>query len=77
MYKCTGIPIGVGISTTKTLAKLANHAAKRWYKSTGGVLDLRDPDRRNQALQHIDVGDVWGVGRRLEEKLKLLGSEMN
>ena len=75
VYKCTGIPIGVGISTTKTLAKLANHAAKRWYKSTGGVLDLRDPDRRNRALQHIDVGDVWGVGRRLEEKLKLLGIE--
>ena len=73
VYKCTGIPVGVGISTTKTLAKLANHSAKRWYKSTGGVLDLRDPDRRNRALQHIDVGDVWGVGRRLEEKLALLG----
>ncbi|SER20882.1 MULTISPECIES: Y-family DNA polymerase [Pseudomonas] len=75
VFKCTGIPVGVGIATTKTLAKLANHAAKRWYKSTGGVLDLRDPDRRNRALQHIDVGDVWGVGRRLEEKLKLLGIE--
>ena len=75
VYKCTGLPVGVGIGTTKTLAKLASFSAKRWSKSTGGVLDLRDPDRRNRALQHIDVGDVWGVGQRLEEKLKMLGIE--
>ncbi|GGM25828.1 DNA polymerase V subunit UmuC [Pseudomonas asuensis] len=73
VYKCTGLPVGVGIGTTKTLAKLASYSAKRWHKSTGGVLDLCDPDRRNRALQHIDVGDVWGVGRRLNEKLNMLG----
>lgn len=39
----TGIPTGVGIAPTKTLAKLANYAAKRWQKQTGGVVDLRDP----------------------------------
>jgi len=37
----TGIPTGVGIATTKTLAKLANHAAKRWQRQTGGVVDIR------------------------------------
>lgn len=75
VYKCTGLPVGVGISTTKTLAKLASYSAKRWHNSTGGVLDLRDPDRRNRALQHVDVGEVWGVGRRLEERLKMMGIE--
>jgi len=38
----TGLPIGVGISTTKTLAKLANYAAKH-YPATGGVVDLTNP----------------------------------
>ncbi|HEY6610271.1 MAG TPA: DNA polymerase V subunit UmuC, partial [Pseudomonas sp.] len=32
VLRCTGIPVGVGIATSKTLAKLANHAAKRWQR---------------------------------------------
>ena len=37
----TGIPVGIGIANTKTLAKLANNAAKRWQKQTGGVVCCR------------------------------------
>lgn len=73
IYKGTGIPVGVGISGTKTLAKLANRAAKRWRKQTGGVVDLRDPERREKLLKAMPVGDVWGVGRRLTERLDAIG----
>lgn len=41
----TGLTVGVGIAPTKTLAKLANHAAKKWSK-TGGVLDLSNLERQ-------------------------------
>ena len=66
---CTGIPTGVGIGPSKTLAKLANYAAKRWQKQTGGVVDIRDPERRSKLLAATPVGEVWGVGRRLTARL--------
>lgn len=58
----TSIPVGIGIATTKTLAKLANNAAKRWQKQTGGVVDIRDPVRRDKLLKAMPVEEVWGVG---------------
>ena len=69
----TGIPVGVGIATTKTLAKLANYAAKRWQKQTGGVVDICDPDKRDKLLRAVEVSEVWGVGRRMTEHLNNLG----
>lgn len=69
----TGIPVGVGIAGTKTLAKLANHSAKRWQKQTGGVVELLDPVRRDKVLRVTDVSDVWGIGRRMTEKLNGMG----
>ncbi len=44
VLRCTGIPVGVGIAQTKTLAKLANRAAKLWQRQTGGVVDIRQPE---------------------------------
>lgn len=73
VLKWTGIPTGVGIAGTKTLAKLANHAAKKWQRQTGGVVDLRDPDRRDKVLRVLSVSDVWGVGRRMTEHLNAQG----
>ncbi|CDF82680.1 Protein umuC [Pseudomonas knackmussii B13] len=73
VLRCTGIPVGVGIGTSKTLAKLANHGAKKWQAQTGGVLDVRDPVRRDRLLNACDVGDVWGVGRRMKEHLNAQG----
>lgn len=72
VLRWTGIPVGVGLGPTKTLAKLANWAAKTWRKS-GGVIDLRDPARRDRLLQLTAVGEVWGVGRRLAARLQPLG----
>ena len=68
----TGITVGIGIAPTKTLAKLANHAAKK-YPATGSVVDLMDSDRQKRLLALVDVSDVWGVGRRTTAKLKAKG----
>lgn len=68
----TGIPVCVGMGPTKTLAKLANHAAKQW-KKTGGVLDLSDPIRREKLMRLVPVNEVWGIGRQTTKRLKLMG----
>lgn len=70
VQKWTGIPVSVGIAGTKTLAKLANAAAKRWPARTGGVLDLRDPAVHDWVLRRSPIEDVWGVGRRLAARLR-------
>ncbi len=67
-----GITVCVGIAPTKTLAKLANHAAKK-YPATQGVVNLTNPDRQRRLLALVPVDDVWGVGRRLSKRLNALG----
>jgi DNA polymerase V len=69
----TAIPVGIGIASTKTLAKLANHAAKRWQRQTGGVVDLRDGLRRDNLLKAMPVEGVWGIGKRMQAQLNSLG----
>ncbi|MHB1247829.1 MAG: Y-family DNA polymerase [Polaromonas sp.] len=66
----TGIPVCVGIGPTKTLTKLANHIAKKGAK-WNGVCDLGAlPETAlNDLLDGLEVGEVWGVGRRLREQL--------
>ena len=65
----TGLTVGVGIGPTKTLAKLANYAAKKW-PATGGVVDLHDELRRARLMAITPVEEVWGIGRRLTVKLQ-------
>lgn len=67
-----GIPVGVGIAPTKTLAKLANWGAKKW-PATGGVVDLRDPARQRRLLALAEVGEVWGIGRKISARLNTMG----
>ena len=74
-----GIPCGIGIAQTKTLAKLANHIAKTAERKPGSyprelaqvfnlaALPAQDLD---DLLQATDVGDVWGVGPRISEQLR-------
>ena len=69
----THLTVGVGIAPTKTLAKLANHAAKKWQKQTGGVVDLSNVDRQRRLMALVPVEDVWGVGRRISKKLNAMG----
>ncbi|GHD21043.1 Y-family DNA polymerase [Tianweitania populi] len=57
----TGIPTCVGIGPTKTLAKLANHIAKK-NVDLGGVCDLTDPDERAAWMSRVALEEVWGIG---------------
>ena len=70
--KETHLTVGVGIAPTKTLAKLANFAAKKWTK-TGGIVDLSNPERQRKLLALINVADVWGVGHRISKRLNAMG----
>lgn len=72
VFRATGIPVCVGMGPTKTLAKLANFAAKKW-KQTGGVLDLSDPVRREKLMRIVPVGEVWGIGSKTAVRLNRLG----
>jgi DNA polymerase V len=68
----TGIPVGVGIAETKTLAKVANRIAKV-SKKTGGVLNLVGSQWQAKALERTEVGDVWGIGKQYAKKLNRNG----
>lgn len=64
-----GIPVSIGIGSTKTRAKLANKRAKK-NSALQGVFDstqLQDPD---QLLRHVPVSDIWGIGRRTAKLLE-------
>jgi len=72
VYQHVGVPVCVGIAPTKTLAKLASYAAKK-FKATGGVVDLSDPLRQKKLLSITPVSEVWGVGRKHAETLIRIG----
>ena len=67
-----GIPVSLGVAPTKTLAKLANRFAKK-YSGYQNVCIIDTDDKRIKALQHTDVSDVWGIGRRSSKQLKERG----
>ena len=58
----TGIPTSIGIASTKTLSKVANHIAK---KEKSGVISLINAKDIDTILEKININDVWGVGRQL------------
>lgn len=68
VYRDVGIPVSVGIGPTKTLAKLANHTAKKIFPDIG-VVDFTDVVLRKNIMSRIPVAEVWGIGRQLTEKL--------
>ncbi len=72
--QCVGIPVCVGIGPSKTLAKLANHVAKK-QKQYHSVCDFNAMTVRilDNLLANIDVGEVWGVGRRSTARLQEMG----
>ena len=72
IQKNIGMTVCVGIAPTKTLAKLANHAAKKWSKA-GGVVDLTDKARQRRLMGLLLVGEVWGIGSKLSARLNKLG----
>ena len=62
VLKWTGIPVSIGIATTKTLSKAANHIAK---KEKTGVVNFINSKLIDKFLSEIKINDVWGVGRQL------------
>ena len=63
----TGIPVSIGVSKTKTLAKIANHIAKKYKKN--GVFLLDGDALTKRALKFFPVEDIWGIGRQLSRFL--------
>jgi DNA polymerase V len=68
----TGMPVSIGIAETKTLAKIANHLAKR-SAQLDGVLDLTASANLEQVLAEVPVEKVWGIGIKMTIVLKKAG----
>ncbi len=70
--QCVGVPVSVGIGSSKTLAKLASRIAKK-DPAGQGVFDLDTCPDQDKVLAGIAVKAVWGIGRRSAEKLNQHG----
>ena len=69
-----GLPVGIGIAATKTLAKLANHVAKKRLEYDGVcVWDDRSEGDQRRLLRQMPVSEVWGVGRQWTNQLQGMG----
>jgi DNA polymerase V len=67
--KWVGIPVSIGLSETKTLAKMANHLAKK-NLNYQGVCILKNKASIDKALRETKINDVWGIGNRSSIFLK-------
>ena len=70
--KWIGVPVSIGIAPTKTLSKLANKIAKD-DKRFEGVVILERKETTNHFLSNVDISDIWGIGKRLSERLRKIG----
>lgn len=68
---CTGIPVSVGVATTKALSKVATRIAKKYPVQTNNVFVIDNEVKRIKALKWLKIEDVWGIGR---QKAKFLQS---
>ena len=70
-----GLAVCVGIAPTKTLAKLANHCAKKSLAGAAGVCDftISTPEALSELFDRIEVSEVWGVGRKISARLETMG----
>ncbi len=62
----TGIPISIGIGPTKTLAKIANKAAKQ----TGGIFIIKNERHRDSVIRNTPVEEVWGIGQQYSKLMQ-------
>jgi DNA polymerase V len=69
----TGVAVSVGVSSTKTLAKLANNIAKKDKLATQCVIVLDTKEKIAEALKKTKVRDLWGVGSQFAGKLNSYG----
>lgn len=67
------LPVGIGIAPTRTLAKLANNVAKQQLEGQRVYLLEPDSDATQELLKATPVGQVWGIGKKLSERLQAVG----
>ena len=67
--KWVGIPVSIGVGSTKTLSKIANHLAKK-DENYEGVCILKDKKIIDEVLYKTEINNVWGIGRQLSKFLK-------
>lgn len=70
VQKWVGIPVCIGFADTKALSKVANKIAKKFQDRTQGVYVIDSEEKRIKALQWTKIEDVWGIGYRMNKKMK-------
>lgn len=76
VFKSVGIPVGIGIASSKTLAKIANKLAKKHpdFKNDGvcNLKNLKESEIDNY-LKDFSIEDIWGIGKAFAKKLIEVG----
>ncbi len=72
IWQWLGLPVCVGIAPSKTLAKVANHCAKK-LANVPSVFKLDTESKIQKALKNLPVKEVWGIGRQLSKQLNDMG----
>ena len=70
VQKWVGIPVCIGFAETKALSKVANKIAKKFQDRTKGVYVIDSEEKRIKALKWTKIEDVWGIGYRMNKKMK-------
>lgn len=68
IYKGLDLPTSIGIAPTKTLAKVANKIVKKYSSELGSVYLIDSQEKIEKALKWFPIGDVWGIGRKYEQR---------
>jgi DNA polymerase V len=66
-----GVPVSIGISQTKTLAKIASKYAKKNPECLGSK--YIPADKSDEYLKKVEIEDIWGIGWALEKSLNKEG----
>ena len=73
ILKWTGIPTCAGIAPTKALSKVANKIARKYPDQTNGVYVIDTEVKRINALKWTKIKDIWGIGKKLSNRLATKG----
>jgi DNA polymerase V len=73
ILKWTGIPTCAGIAPTKALSKVANKIARKYPDQTNGVYVIDTEVKRINALKWTKIKDIWGIGKKLSNRLAIKG----
>ena len=68
VYRYVGVPVTIGVASSKTLAKIANHIAKK-LKVPSHVLYLQGQEQVDSHLKGFELNNIWGIGKKWSEKL--------